>query len=69
MTDENKDDNKNSGKWGAPTSSYDDAQIIKRFIEKAKGQKKQDSNNQNANPEQKQENEKTIIPEKFVIPY
>lgn len=53
MTDENKDDNKNSGKWGAPTSSYDDAKIIKRFIEKAKRHKKQDSNNQNATPEQK----------------
>ena len=53
MTDKNKDDNKNIGKWSAPTSSYDDAKIIKRFIEKAKLQKKHDSNYENAHAEQK----------------
>ena len=30
MTDENK----NLGKWGAPTSSYDDAMSIKKALEK-----------------------------------
>ena len=42
MTDENKDDNKNSGKWGAPTSSYDDAMSIKRALKKMIDQKKID---------------------------
>ena len=42
MTDENKDNNKNSGKWGAPTSSYDDAMSIKRTLKKMIDQKKID---------------------------
>ena len=42
MTDENKDDNKNIGKWTAPTSSYDDAMSIKRALKKMSSQKKID---------------------------
>ena len=40
MTKNNKD---NSGKWSDPTSSYEDAQRIKKFIvKKVKDQKEQD---------------------------
>jgi len=42
MTDENSDDNKNIGKWSAPTSSYDDAMSIKRALKKMSSQKKID---------------------------
>lgn len=39
MTKNNKD---NSGKWSDPTSSYDDAMAIKKFIvKKVKDQKEQ----------------------------
>ena len=41
MTDDNKKD-ENWGKWGAPTSSYEDAQSIKKFVKKMKDQKAQD---------------------------
>ena len=41
MPDDNKKD-ENWGKWGAPTSSYEDAQSIKKFVKKMKDQKAQD---------------------------
>ena len=41
MTDENKKD-ENWGKWGAPTSSYEEAQTVKKFIRKIRDQKAQD---------------------------
>lgn len=51
MTDENEDDSKSLGKWSAPTSSYDDAQAIKRLIKKAKSQSDKDSSNGSTPPE------------------
>ena len=36
MTEDNKD---TTGKWSAPTSSYEDAQTIKKFVKKMKDQK------------------------------
>ena len=35
MTEDNKD---TTGKWSAPTSSYEDAQTIKKFVKKMKDQ-------------------------------
>jgi DNA invertase Pin-like site-specific DNA recombinase len=34
-------------KWGAPTSSYDDAQTMKKIIQKVNAQKEQDANGSN----------------------
>ena len=41
-SNETKDNKGNSGKWSDPTSSYQDAQRINKFIEKIKDQKAQD---------------------------
>lgn len=37
-----KDAKDTSGKWSAPTSSYEDAMAIKRLVKKVKDQKAQD---------------------------
>lgn len=42
MTKDSNETNDNSGKWSAPTSSYEEAQTIKKFVEKIKDQKAQD---------------------------
>jgi len=39
MTKDNKD---NSGKWSDPTSSYEDAMALKKFVKKMQDQKEQD---------------------------
>lgn len=38
----NKETKDTTGKWSAPTSSYDDAMAIKRLVKKVKDQKAQD---------------------------
>ena len=42
----NEDSKDTTGKWSAPTSSYEDAQTIKKFIMKMKDQKAQDQKNE-----------------------